>query len=342
MEVSDEVQKCSRCGYCQAVCPVYAVSLKERCVARGHNLRVQAILREKTTPLLVDKNNFFDCLLCRACFDACFAGVKTCEVVMAARNAWCQIYGNSLIKKLVLRHIIPHPSFLSLAVTFALLVKRAGIIKSLKALGLNNRCKPLNIVDDLLGLAFRMRTYTKGSFRVQDQKEVVNPGKAVLYFGGCGIRLLFPEVARTTERILQRIGFEVVKFNNYCCGLPSYTYADVEGARKLIQLNLRKWEQYRNSGAIIVTDCSSCASFLKDYEKLMQGTPEETLAREFSAQVRDVVEVIADYVPYGRLETSVTFHYPCHLSRYQNIGSSVNRIMQKIRELDYRVIDEAT
>lgn len=131
-------------------------------------------------------------------------------------------------------------------------------------------------------------------------------------------------------------------FNNYCCGLPLYTYGDIEGARRIARINLKRWQKYKDSSPIIVTDCSSCASFLKEYPKLFAGTPDEATAVSFACQVRDIVEVLAESFRSGNLKLKTTFHYPCHLSRYQNDIQSIKKIMQRIEGLSYREMDDPT
>lgn len=66
-------KKCTKCGMCREVCPVYKVMLDERYSPRGKNLIKEAQMPDKT---------FYYCTLCLACEKSCPIGVKmeTAEV----------------------------------------------------------------------------------------------------------------------------------------------------------------------------------------------------------------------------------------------------------------------
>ena len=87
-------------------------------------------------------------------------------------------------------------------------------------------------------------------------------------------------------------------------------------------------DRFGEGDAPIVTDCSSCASFLKDYPQLFdEGSPDHERAEAFSARVRDVVEVIEPEALRRRSTETVTFHDPCHLARYQEKSARVRDIL---------------
>ena len=63
----DQILKCSRCGYCQAVCPVYGATLRPAFNARGKMLLLKEIMDNKIelNDELID--TLFQCTTCAAC-----------------------------------------------------------------------------------------------------------------------------------------------------------------------------------------------------------------------------------------------------------------------------------
>src|SRR3972149_5214832 len=79
---------------------------------------------------------------------------------------------------------------------------------------------------------------------------------------------------------------------NACCGLPALVYGDRPAAQKLAGQNLRLMDEGRV--APLVSDCSSCAAFLKKYATLFaESAPRHAAAAACAARVRDILEVLA-------------------------------------------------
>ena len=78
---------------------------------------------------------------------------------------------------------------------------------------------------------------------------------------------------------------------NCCCGLPAWSYGDLKAARNLATRNLSTLASEKFD--VIVTDCSSCASFLKNYAQLfLEADKQYEKSREVSARVKDMVQLI--------------------------------------------------
>jgi glycolate oxidase iron-sulfur subunit len=95
----------------------------------------------------------------------------------------------------------------------------------------------------------------------------------------------------------------------------------------------------------IVTDCSSCSSFLKKYPEILR-VDDKYYQRsiEFSSRVKDIVELMAgtSSVPKSpAFNRKVTFHDPCHLSRSQNITSEPRNLLSQVPGLRYVELPEA-
>jgi Fe-S oxidoreductase len=81
-----EIERCIRCGFCQAVCPVYEATFRPALNARGRMLLLKEVM-EGTVPLSQElAEPFYHCTTCRACTYSCPARVKVVEAVEGARR----------------------------------------------------------------------------------------------------------------------------------------------------------------------------------------------------------------------------------------------------------------
>lgn len=82
----EEMLRCTRCGFCQAACPVYEVQRMESSVARG---KVQMLLAANNGALDASQalaRHVFRCLDCRLCQQTCPGGVRTDEIFDGAKE----------------------------------------------------------------------------------------------------------------------------------------------------------------------------------------------------------------------------------------------------------------
>jgi len=82
----EQVLQCSRCGFCQAVCPVYGATLRPSYNARGKMLILKEVMEGKI-PLndeLVE--TLFQCTTCASCYHNCPSGVNVPEIIKQVRK----------------------------------------------------------------------------------------------------------------------------------------------------------------------------------------------------------------------------------------------------------------
>jgi glycolate oxidase iron-sulfur subunit len=188
------------------------------------------------------------------------------------------------------------------------------------------------------------------------------------YFVGCGMDLLCPEAAEATFAVLRRLGKTVAVLDNCCCGVPAYTYGDMEATQRLVRTNLELTDP--EAFDVLATDCSSCAAFLKKYPDHLPTTdPLRTQAQRLASRVRDAVELLAPPVPSplggesnsihsnvwncpatpssrasgvaaGRLVIA-TYHDPCHAVRGQGLTMEPREILRSLPGVEYRELPEA-
>ena len=82
-----EIERCSRCGKCRSVCPVFAESLNEAMVARGRIELMRALLAGRLRPTRQLVRYLNACVKCLRCASVCPSGVEFGCIVEAVRQA---------------------------------------------------------------------------------------------------------------------------------------------------------------------------------------------------------------------------------------------------------------
>ena len=312
----------------------------------------------------------FTCLGCGACTTNCFGSVPTADLVLNARSEYFDNVGKKPAHRLLFEHLLPYPKRLHLAARAAALGKNSGASRLANALGLlrifgRDLPKAEGIVEKLPTESFRGTT-----------KPGVYPGAGeelkIGYFVGCGVDVIQVQAGRATFEELKKVGKSVTVLDNCCCGLPPWSYGDLENTRKLALKNLKALTEADVD--VIVTDCSSCASFLKEYKKVFQDDSENlALVEQLSSRFQDSVEFLATrgektsrsgadqaavgayYDPHGAeandaLAASstvsdkpvvMTYHDPCHAVRGQGIKDEGRDILKKLPNVEFREMKEA-
>jgi glycolate oxidase iron-sulfur subunit len=187
------------------------------------------------------------------------------------------------------------------------------------------------------------------------RKPASRTAKKAMLFIGCGTNFMFSDAGESTVTILENLGYETVVVDHGCCGLPAYAYGETRAAEHLALSNIRSFVD--DSDCLIVTDCSSCASFLKDYPTLLSresgtGVGSISQAQQFSSRVKDITEILAGEEALQLLlrgkddkrvkhRGKISFHYPCHLSRYQHLSDSARRILGALPGFDFVEMQQA-
>lgn len=97
-DFEEQVYKCSKCGLCQAGCPLYAITGNDCTVSRGQFVMLKGILKGK---LRMSKTVFkyLDmCLKCGACSKFCPSGINVVDVIIAAK---AEYFKTHFLEKLI-------------------------------------------------------------------------------------------------------------------------------------------------------------------------------------------------------------------------------------------------
>ncbi len=310
--VGAPTELCNRCGYCQALCPVFLETGLERTVARGRLALIEQ-WRARGAELGVHMQQvLYDCTLCGRCHDTCPAGLDVPGLIMGAR---CELAGSASLLDPVRRlmdALLPRPALLEVLNVGLRVYQGTGLRGLMRRLAVASG--PERLLPASIGRSFRSGGAAGGP-----------SGARLVYFLGCGTNLLHPNVARSTLAVLQQTG-PVRVANNGCCGLPARVY----GNRRLAERLARDAVGELVDAELVITDCASCASSLKALGSVLEGDPHwAEPARALAGRVRGLSEYLLS-VGYdvGRIDAEITVHHPCHMVRYQHNAPALDAVLE--------------
>jgi glycolate oxidase iron-sulfur subunit len=326
-EYYDEIAQCNKCGFCQVACPIFRSTGHESGVARGRLALLRAIIEGRLDWNKELEEPLYDCLGCGACTANCFPAVPTADLVNKARTEYLEKVERKPIHQMLFDYAVA-------------LGKNTGISSMARALGLlrifgRDFSRAEEIIEKLPPLPFRDK-FKPGVY------EGFGESLHIGYFVGCGVDVIQQEAGQATLEILKKIGKSVTLLNNCCCGLPAHSYGDVKAAKKLAGKNLDILAS--DDFDVIVTDCSSCAGFLKKYPEIFADDERRQQAEKVAARFKDMVELIVPDEPVAvSAENPIvaTYHDPCHASRGQGLTKEPREILKSIEGIEYREMPEA-
>jgi len=337
----DRIAQCNRCGFCHAACPIFRSTGHESEVARGRLSLLRAIIEDRLEWSMEIEEPLYDCLRCGACTSNCFPAIPTSDLLVRARSEYLERVGRKPIHRLLFDRLLPYPRRLHLAARAAILGRNSGAARLAAALGLlrifgQNLTRVEEIVPRLPSKPFRAG-FRPGLYPGDGER--LNIG----YFVGCGVDIVSRTTGEATLRLLKKTAGIVTVLENNCCGLPAWSYGDLDAATRLAEKNLSQMDLHAHDA--VVTDCSSCASFIKRYSRLFaENDPNRQKALGFAEKIQDISEwLLGQEIPQTRTLQGrrVTFHDPCHASRGQGIVTAPRELLRRIPGIDFVDLPEA-
>ncbi len=332
---------CIRCGLCLAVCPTYRESLVETSSPRG---RAQLARKSLDGELPLSENlveQMYSCFACMACNDICPVGIHPADLALSMRSVQEQVEPAGW-KKTLFEGLLPHPGRME-AATFPLRIYQGlGLRRLAASLGIL-RLFPSQL-KDMEGMLPAIP-----SRPLRPNLPEITPAKGdesyrVGFYLGCVQSLLFAEESAATVRVLARNHCKVYTPRDVvCCGMPARGYGRLDLVRDQAKTNIALFEKLPVD--VVVTDCATCGSTLKEYGELLKNDPDwAARAEAFSHKVRDVSEFLAGIPlekPKGRISARVTYHDPCHLRRAQGVWKQPRQILSMIDGIELVELPEA-
>lgn len=332
---------CIRCGLCLAVCPTYREYQTETASPRGRVALTRKGLdgELELSPNLIEQ--MYGCFACMACNDLCPVGIHPADLALSMRHVQEQIRP-ARWKQWLFGGLIAHTGRMELATLPLRLYQTLGIRRLLYMLGLN-RFLPQKIRDLE---AMLPRLPQRPLRRILPE---VTPARGaerhrVGFFLGCAQSLLFAEASAAALRVLARNGCTVITPGEIeCCGMPARGYGRMDLVEKQARHNIEVFE--RHQVEVVVTDCATCGSTLKEYGALLAGDPLwKERAKAFQSKVRDISEYLEEIPlekPPGRIEARITYHDPCHLRRGQKVWRQPRKLLSLIEGVELVELPEA-
>lgn len=322
-ELEDDLVSCTRCGMCQAVCPLYAETGRETDVARGKLVLVENLSREILDDPEAVKERLDRCLLCGSCAAACPGGVPVLDVFLKARAIITGYLGLSPFKKAIFRGFLSNPD------RFDSLMKWMGRLqgpftKSVnKTLGTSCARFMSPVIGDRHFMPIAPEAWHKKASR--GFSEPRRDGQIrVVFYPGCLVDKIMPQVAEAAMEVFAFHGVDVFVADKVpCCGIPALSSGDLKTFSGLVKKNLSIWENLDFD--YLITPCATCTSTIAKLwpameEYLLDKSSEtKNQVRKIAEKTMDISAFFVDIVGVKALSDTgpetVTYHDPCHLKK---------------------------
>ena len=317
----EEVSKCSKCGKCQTVCPVFLETGDESSVSRGKISLAEALRDKQIVYTERLREHVYSCKKCMRCRKVCPSDVDYEVIITALLRGVADEMGIPLLPKIIFRYILPRRILFDLMLKVGSKIqrfipgKRSGQMRHLPLLFMGKRWIP----------TLAKKTALQ-KFRIT--RKLKNPKMRVGLFTGCLINYIYVDIAEAVVDVLNRMNIEVViPQGQLCCGTPSSTMGDHKSSKKLAEVNREVFET-QNLDAI-VSACATCTKSIKlDYLRTLGPS-----WQQMSDKIYDISEFIEKYCgddfKTKPLDEKVTYHDPCHLMWVRGITEEPRDVLKK-------------
>lgn len=327
----EQIERCHGCGMCRSVvettmCPVYRAFGDEKYTPRAKANLLRALVSGKLKPdELIGDHQFRElidmCYQCRMCQSECPTEVNIPLLTRLAKAEIVRRHGMFLSDRI----------FCNFESVGRLASRLAPVSNLFMRLG-----PARAVIEWLSGLsrARNMPSFNRGQFKPRKESKLPQGRRAVVYFPGCFVNFMDAGLGQSLSNLLERADIELVVPDLTCCGIPSLSTGDLDGARKRAEKNVEVLLPFASKGIPILSTCPSCTLALKsEYVELM-GTEE---AQAVADKVHDATAFVLDLVAHGELRTKVleflpcaAYHAPCHLKALDLEKDSIGQIAEML------------
>ncbi len=154
-----------------------------------------------------------------------------------------------------------------------------------------------------------------------------------------------PSVPANAVRVLERNGFDVVRPDQQCCGIPNLDGGDIAGAQAKARFNVAALLEQIEMGRKVVVIQPTCSyTIKKEYPELL-GT---SAARKVAEGTLDLMQFL-DHLrrektldrDFQRGLGKVAYHAACHL-RAQKIGFPGARVLGVLPETEVEILEKCS
>lgn len=319
------IDDCVHCGFCLDTCPTYVLWGAEADSPRGRIVLVKEGLSPDAQLSAEMVTHFDRCLGCMACVTACPSGVRYDRLIERVRPQVERHWQRPLLQRALRRLLfetLPHHRRLRALAPILAAARKLGVQRLPEPLAAPIRVAPRRPLSHTMRASLPQRTPAVGRQR----------GRVGLLLG-CVQRVFYPEVHRATIRVLAAEGFEVLApVMPDCCGALELHGGAEPAAVRRAQATIAAFAQAGVDLDHIVVNAAGCGSAMKEYGDLL----DTAAAREFSARVVDVCELLASVeprAPRGPMPIRVAYHDACHLVHAQRVRDQPRSLLASIPAL---------
>jgi len=287
----EDVQRCMRCGFCVALCPVEEYMGFESNTPRGRMQTIKALIEGEVKVNEYLMNRIFNCSLCGYCLWRCPPGVRTVDAIKAARA-----------------YFIQHRCYPKAIDALDMFVRENRHIYDLPK---EARTEWIGYMD------------VKEIVKVKERADIV-------YFVGCVSSLSGRAmgIAAATSEILNRLDFDwtILGEDEWCCGAPLLLSGKGEAARELAEHNVDAIR--RRGAATVLTPCAGCYRvFTQDYPQLVG---ELGFKVYHTSQLLDSVLDQVRTAFKKQVKGKAIYHDPCEIGRLGGLYDQPRRVLKTI------------
>jgi glycolate oxidase iron-sulfur subunit len=322
------IADCVHCGFCLDTCPTYQLWGQEADSPRGRIVLISEGLQAGARLSPETITHIDRCLGCMACVTSCPSGVRYDRLIERVRpqieRHHTRSAGERALRRL-LYETLPHPRRL------ARLAPLLAITEHVPVSRLPARLRPLAELAPSRPAPEHRTPIPQFTPAIGARR-----GRVVLLLG-CVQRVFYPQVHHATVRVLAAEGYDVLAPPEPdCCGALELHGGAEDSAIVRARATIAAFAEA--GGGLdaldhIVVNAAGCGSAMKEYGELLD-TDE---AREFSARVCDITELLASIepvAPRGPVALRVVYHDACHLAHAQGIRAQPRELLAAIPELE--------
>lgn len=298
IDFEEDLYKCSRCGLCQSVCPVYKTSLNECAVSKGKFNMLNGVLKGEIS-LTKNMKKYLDmCTGCNACKNFCPSAIDAAEIIRCAKHEFYKNNKQSLLEKTISSYFLLKSALIFSKICFGLyrFLNFDKIVNLFEKFLLNAGCLGKN----LLLLNF----FAKSHFSTKNNRQN-QTSKTAIYFEGCVNQYINPQTENAVFEIFKNSGIKLIKKNFDCCGVTYLSDGNISEFKKIAARNMDKID---NDVDCIVTDCASCNAVLRAYNDYFDNEAVKIL----SEKTVSVIDFIKGKKFACDKHFRVAVHVPCH------------------------------
>jgi anaerobic glycerol-3-phosphate dehydrogenase C subunit len=322
------------------MCPVYKGKRTETATPKAKANALRAVIsgkidRKQALQLPVMKELIYNCTGCQSCLLECPSNVNIPKIALEFKAEIVNKYGQSKVEYIL--------------GSFGLVAKLLRPISMITNWLMSTRLSRW-LGEKTVGIT-RYRSlpkFSRNSFARWFRKNYIftgiNPTRKVAFFSGCSANSVNPNIGISLVDILQQNNIEVVVPKQKCCGLPMYTYGNIERGKKYAEYSIKQFLPFVRKGYDILVTCSSCGLSLKQEWIDLLGTQE-------AQEIADVTYHFSEYLlllkdqgllneNFGEIDLSVGYHTPCHLKVQSKAKTASTEVLQLIPSLRVNEINE--